>query len=483
MRPPSRWNLAGSRKNSTISCRSSLASSTPATSSKVTRPCASVRSLARLLPKPSALPPAPCIWRDRKIHTPIKRDERQPGNQQRHEPRHVVAQRTRRDRHALVIEALHQRRVARRIALEGAAVGEVAVDFGALDQDVTDAALVDLVEQLREGNVLRGGVLARILKQREQCKQQQDNDDPQGEIAQIGVHLMSLTPDRAESGGLMRAGKSWRLHVPSTRQCKGQPAPCQGNPLRKPRNIYGYFVKRAVAMRAKSRFAARRRAFDRQPVAAEADQGAGQGPAQPGIGLAQRVIKALELGELDRALVAGMGDGAAEEPQRHFGGQSRKLVGRECDRTALRPRPRRQRLARRGDGEFDRHFGAPHAAGQARQPARIESLFGQRRHERAQPRAREARIAVARILAIGDAGGFKRRDQPRLGNVQQRADQKKSACRGRPATARHTPCRQGRRVRCRGRDETAPFRPDRRAYARSGYGRIRRAPAVCAKSR
>ncbi len=71
MRPPSRWNLPGSRRNSTISCRSSLASSTPATSSKVTRPCASVRSLARLLPKPSALPPAPCIWRDRKIHTPI----------------------------------------------------------------------------------------------------------------------------------------------------------------------------------------------------------------------------------------------------------------------------------------------------------------------------------------------------------------------------------------------------------------------------
>jgi hypothetical protein len=27
--------------------------------------------LARDLPKPSALPPAPCICRDRKIHTPI----------------------------------------------------------------------------------------------------------------------------------------------------------------------------------------------------------------------------------------------------------------------------------------------------------------------------------------------------------------------------------------------------------------------------
>ena len=69
--PPRRWNFPGSRRNSTISCRSCLASSTPATSSKVTRPCASVSSLARDLPKPSALPPAPCICRDRKIQTPM----------------------------------------------------------------------------------------------------------------------------------------------------------------------------------------------------------------------------------------------------------------------------------------------------------------------------------------------------------------------------------------------------------------------------
>jgi hypothetical protein len=74
------------------------------------------------------LPPAPCIWRDRKIQT------------------------------------LHQRRVAWRISLESAAVGEIAVDFGALDQDVADTALIHLVEQLRERDVLRGGMLAGILK-------------------------------------------------------------------------------------------------------------------------------------------------------------------------------------------------------------------------------------------------------------------------------------------------------------------------------
>ena len=35
------------------------------------RPTFSVKSRARLLPKPIARPPPPCIWRMKKIHTPI----------------------------------------------------------------------------------------------------------------------------------------------------------------------------------------------------------------------------------------------------------------------------------------------------------------------------------------------------------------------------------------------------------------------------
>ena len=159
-----------------------------------------------------------------------QRDERQPGNQQRDEPGHVLGLRPRRDRNALVVEALHQGRIARRIGLEGAAVGEGAVDFRTLDEDVAHAALIDLVEQLREGNVLRGRVLAGILEQREQRQQQQDDNDPQGEIPQIGVHRMSSAGDRAAPGGSLRAGKSWRLHVPAIRQCRRRPPPCQGKP-------------------------------------------------------------------------------------------------------------------------------------------------------------------------------------------------------------------------------------------------------------
>ena len=70
--PPKRWNLPGSFRNSTTSSSSVFASSIPATSSKVTRPCASVSNFARDLPNPIAPPlPPPCIWRMKKIHTPM----------------------------------------------------------------------------------------------------------------------------------------------------------------------------------------------------------------------------------------------------------------------------------------------------------------------------------------------------------------------------------------------------------------------------
>ena len=70
--PPSFWNFCGSFRKSMISRSSSLASSTPATSWKVTLFCFSEISRARALPKERALAPPPCIWRMKKIHTPMK---------------------------------------------------------------------------------------------------------------------------------------------------------------------------------------------------------------------------------------------------------------------------------------------------------------------------------------------------------------------------------------------------------------------------
>jgi len=56
-----------------ISCSSSLASSTPATSLNVTFFCWLASSLAFDLPKDSALFPPLCIWRMKKTQKPMRR--------------------------------------------------------------------------------------------------------------------------------------------------------------------------------------------------------------------------------------------------------------------------------------------------------------------------------------------------------------------------------------------------------------------------
>ena len=66
MRPPRRWNFFGSFRNAMISSQSSLASSMPATSAKVTLFCASLSSRAFDLPKLIALPPEACSCRMKK---------------------------------------------------------------------------------------------------------------------------------------------------------------------------------------------------------------------------------------------------------------------------------------------------------------------------------------------------------------------------------------------------------------------------------
>ena len=81
--PPSRLNFFGSFKNSTTSSTSSLASSTPATSLKVTLPFISFIIFALDLPKPIAPPFPPCICLMKKIHTAIKSNI---GNQDNNTP-------------------------------------------------------------------------------------------------------------------------------------------------------------------------------------------------------------------------------------------------------------------------------------------------------------------------------------------------------------------------------------------------------------
>ena len=132
----------------------------------------------------------------RALHLPRQKDphadqgdEGQPGNEQLHEPGHVVLRRARRDAHALVVEALHQRGITRRVGIERAPVRERAMDVRPLDHHIAHAALVNLVEQLREGDVRRNRTLTWILEYREEREQQQNDDHPEGEVSQIGVHF------------------------------------------------------------------------------------------------------------------------------------------------------------------------------------------------------------------------------------------------------------------------------------------------------
>ncbi len=156
-------------------------------------------------------------------------DERQPRDQERHEPGHVVLLRAGGDRHALAVEALDQAGVIRRIGLEAAPVGEGAVDFRSLDQNVAHAALINLGQQLGEGNILGRRALSRILEQGEQREQQQNDDHPKGEIAQIGVHPVSFLAagdTAARSYGNLQADSG---PAPLQSRCRG--ASCQGNQL------------------------------------------------------------------------------------------------------------------------------------------------------------------------------------------------------------------------------------------------------------
>ena len=71
IRPPSRWNFLGERRKSMTSCSSTLASSQPATSSKVISGRSMFTSLALLLPNEKARLLPDCIWRKKKIQTAI----------------------------------------------------------------------------------------------------------------------------------------------------------------------------------------------------------------------------------------------------------------------------------------------------------------------------------------------------------------------------------------------------------------------------
>ena len=145
--PPRRWNLAGSFRKSTISVSSSLASSTPATSSKVTRFLFSVSSRALDLPKPMAPRAPPCIWRMKKHPDADQQQDRQQRLQQAHQQ--IGLQLLGLDLGAGLLRLGDQ--LARRVLRDHGRVGRAGLvlggDFVALDRDQPDLMLVHLARE------------------------------------------------------------------------------------------------------------------------------------------------------------------------------------------------------------------------------------------------------------------------------------------------------------------------------------------------
>jgi hypothetical protein len=84
------------------------------------------------------------------------------------------------------------------------------VNLGTLDYDIADVILINFGEELRERDVLRGGALTGILEKREQRQQQQNDNDPEGKIAQVRVHRSSFVA--ARNRGLIPLWVATRVH-------------------------------------------------------------------------------------------------------------------------------------------------------------------------------------------------------------------------------------------------------------------------------
>src|SRR5262245_60804952 len=249
------------------------------------------------------------------LHLPRKKypdadqgDERQPRYEQRDEPRHVVLLRSRGNRHAFAVEPLDQRVVVGRIGLEAAAVGEGAMNLRSLNHDIADAALIHLIEELREGDVLRGSALTRVLKQGEESKQEQDNDHPQGEIAQIGIHALSFKGPPPAAGAPAHGARGFTADSrPSRHNLSARQLSAKGT------RIFLYYSTTACnpaglacsVVKGKHPSRARRGALDHQTRTAQSDQRSRQSAAKPepaagfcagaGERVFERVVKRFEL--------------------------------------------------------------------------------------------------------------------------------------------------------------------------------------------
>ena len=115
-------------------------------------------------------------------------DEQRDGqdvHEDRDEPGRRIRLRTGGDLHALLLQLRHQHRIVRRVGREGAAVRVGAADLRAGDHHVGDAPGIGLAQKLAIGDVAAAAALAWVLEQGHERQHQEEDDDPQGEVAEI----------------------------------------------------------------------------------------------------------------------------------------------------------------------------------------------------------------------------------------------------------------------------------------------------------
>ena len=157
-----------------------------------------------------------------------------------------------------------------------------------------------------------------------------ENDDhPKGEIAQIGVHPVSFMAAAGTAAG--PSGKLRANSRPSPLQSRCRGGSCQGNPgnsryqILPPRVAdFASFFSFQTARAAAARRAGARSIASLVPPRVTSAPAKGAPPVRRvvGIGALQRLVEGLELAELERSLVAGASDRAAEQPQGHLRGQA-----------------------------------------------------------------------------------------------------------------------------------------------------------------
>ncbi len=125
---------------------------------------------------------------------PHRQDEehREPRHQHADQRLPGLGRRLGGDLDAVVLQPLDQIRVLRRERLECRAVRVASADLLTRNDDVAHPPLVDVGDELRIGDVAARDALAGVLEQVEKGDQNEADDHPQGEIAEIGVHPLSL---------------------------------------------------------------------------------------------------------------------------------------------------------------------------------------------------------------------------------------------------------------------------------------------------